>query len=297
MLMSPKIVLIIGNGFDVDLGLKTSYSHFIDSRALHDVRFQPIFARMMHEYRQKRWIDIEESLKEVSTKPTLHHSKTEILNTHRILRELLMLYLNQLSYDNLQKNCSAIKVLSTVLKDGEADIFNFNYTDLREIARQCGLHSEFLYTSIHGKLADESIILGFEDEVNVKDPDLCSLIKSHSPYYKSANINQKLQEADEVIFFGHSLGSTDYHYFRNFFLDQVRAQNQDRFVSKRIRIFTYDENSRLQILLQIRNMNACKTSMLYDLNDFRIYRTSQDMAEIDAYCEDLLERIHEPVFV
>lgn len=294
--MSPKIVLIIGNGFDLDLGLKTSYSHFINSGALQNVRFQPIFAQMMREYRQKRWIDIEESLKEVSIKPTLHHSKTEILKTHKILRELLMLYLNQLSYDNLQKNCSAIKVLSTILKDREADIFNFNYTDLKEIARKCGLRSEFLYTSIHGKLADQSIILGFEDDVNVKDPDLCRLVKSHSPYYKSANINQKLQEADEVIFFGHSLGSTDYHYFSNFFMDQVQAQNQDRFVKKRIRIFTYDELSRLQILLQIRNMNARKTNMLYDLNDFRIYRTSQDTAEIDAYCEDLLKRIHESLF-
>lgn len=294
--MSPKIVLIIGNGFDLDLGLKTSYSHFIESGFLRGIRLNMVIEQIKRSYSKLKWIDIEETLKEYSIAKSSTYNTNEIIEAHQILRDRLLQYLKQISYDNLDKQSSAIKILSTVLNDPDIKIFSFNYTDLQEIACKCDLRTNFIYTSIHGKLADNSIILGFEDEADVKSSELCQLIKSHSPYYRSANINQALKDADEIIFFGHSLGTTDYHYFRNFFLDQVQEQNKEDFTPKRIRVFTCDENSRLRILLQIRNMNSRKTNALYDLNDFQVYRTVSDGEMIDRYCIELQHRIKEPLF-
>lgn len=68
---------------------------------------------------------------------------------------------------------------------------------------------------------DTSIILGFQDNIEIDD-SYCFMIKSHSPYYTSHNIKSKLDQADEVIFFGHSLGSTDYPYFEDFFANNVQ---------------------------------------------------------------------------
>lgn len=46
---------------------------------------------------------------------------------------------------------------------------------------------------------DTSIILGFQDDIEIDD-SYCFMIKSHSPYYTSHNLKSKLDQADEVIF-------------------------------------------------------------------------------------------------
>ena len=90
---------------------------------------------------------------------------------------------------------------------------------------------------VHGSLKESDIILGFEDNVDVND-NLCFMIKSHSPHFRSCNIRDSLEKADEIIFFGHSLGMTDYHYFEDFFLKQSGAMGSSDIKKKKIRIFT-----------------------------------------------------------
>ena len=76
-------------------------------------------------------------------------------------------------------------------------------------------------------------------------------------------------EADEVVFFGHSLGHNDYHYFQMFFQEQCR-DGMKRKDSKRITIFTYDYSSRIEILEQLRQMNHKKTDLLFNLNQMEV---------------------------
>ena len=54
--------------------------------------------------------------------------------------------------------------------------------------------------------------------------DYLFMIKSFSRHFRSHNIQYDMILADEVIFFGHSLGSTDYHYFEHFFRNQSNEQ-------------------------------------------------------------------------
>ena len=61
-----KGVLILGNGFDLDLGLKTSYSDFMDSDDFKAIVDNNYFARYLEEKRSElggNWIDIENEIR------------------------------------------------------------------------------------------------------------------------------------------------------------------------------------------------------------------------------------------
>ena len=58
---SPSTILILGNGFDLDLGLNTSYKAFIDEMYLnqHPESTNTLIDSMIEEYKEANWIDIE----------------------------------------------------------------------------------------------------------------------------------------------------------------------------------------------------------------------------------------------
>ena len=96
-----------------------------------------------------------------------------------------------------------------------------------------------------------------------------------------------LRDAKEVVFFGHSLGPTDYHYFQEFFKTQC-VDGLPRKDAKKITIFTYDDESRISILSQLRRMNENKTNLLYGQNDFKIIMTSKgESLEFKAFLKHL----------
>lgn len=289
-----RIVLIIGNGFDLDVGLNTSYTHYIKSGALDEYKNQEIIKKLLDTYATQNWIDVELFFRNIATSMMKSASQT-ILTAYKYVHQTLLTYIQNLSYENLNIEPTAIQILREIMRACDVKIFNFNYTNLSKICSFYDLPLEHEPISIHGKASDNSIIFGFDDNANPRSPECCQMIKSHSEHYFSANINEALEDADEVIFFGHSLGITDYHYFSNFFLSQTKSQHKEKFRKKIIRIFTYDERSRQQILLQLREMNERKTNMLYDLNNFAIYRTLNDQTKIQTYCNALKSRIDAPI--
>lgn len=313
-----NILLIIGNGFDLDLGLKTGYSEFIKSKF-----FTPstgLSQYLKEKYQIQNWIDLEnelksyiEELKERLIRTAYYRNdkeKQDVLNNKLIdhkesiasdyykLIKNLMSYLNSLNYEIINKNSYAASLISILSKINGLSAITFNYTNLKEISNL--LNSPLVSPKhVHGSLKESDIILGFEDNVDVND-NLCFMIKSHSPHFRSCNIRDSLEKADEIIFFGHSLGMTDYHYFEDFFLKQSGAMGSSDIKKKRIRIFTYDENSRQEILIQLRTMNNKRINELYDLNDFAIYRTKnkiddnkikQYFSELRKYTEEIDESL------
>lgn len=169
----------------------------------------------------------------------------------------------------INRDSVASQVLRAVIANGKFDvIYSFNYTDLHHIAKEIGITEKFNYEHVHGCLKDNSIILGVEDESDLMD-GYSFLYKTFSPHCESHHIQYDLLEADEVVFFDHSLGQNDYHYFRQFFRNQC-DENMPREKGKKITIFTYDDCSRINILEQLRNINERKTSLLFSLNDFQI---------------------------
>lgn len=313
-----NVVLVIGNGFDLDLGLPTSYSSFIqsqyfdnhvseqqkksdtwntttDSDYLFDYLYSRIEWRDSRHLDAKKWVDIENELIDFATRKSDILSSFPIAdekekNMFYLLQNELCNYLSTINYDNVNKDSYAIKVL-TAVNNSLGEVISFNYTDLSRLDSFLLNPLKVPIEYVHGKLADRTIILGVQDNVDF-DPSYSFLIKTFSPHYKSHNVRKKLLDADEIIFFGHSLGKTDYHYFEELFKRQSNPETakDDLFM----RIFTFDEESRRNILLQLREMNHKRTNFLFDLCDFELYRTKdkQDDAKIESYLIALRKRIN-----
>lgn len=302
-----KGVLILGNGFDLDLGLKTSYSNFMDSDDFKAIVDNNYFARYLLERRAElggNWIDIENEIKAYvqyvtgrQTKETIEHNKKglpQFKEDYYELIEALKTYLSNIDLSNINENSCAAKILKAVINYGYFSILSYNYTDLKIIARKLFIsklshrkmiEKESFVKHIHGCIKDKNIILGVEDEAEI-DKEYCYVVKSMSQYFKSNNVRGTLEDADIILFFGHSLGETDYLYFKEFFSLQSGVNNQKP-NRKYVRLFTKDEKSRIEIMLRLREMNNKQTSLLYDLNDFRVYKTTEDDNNIKEVIDSL----------
>lgn len=316
-----KTLFILGNGFDLDLNLKTSYHDFLISsyfennvtagfskydleRLNNDIN---IFSYLKYRHEINGWIDVETELARLASRKTQDNFKPEKIfipvskrekKTFQQLRIALCDYLKNISYDKVKTDSYGLQILKLLNNpDSNSELITFNYTDINRLIQFIGDEKLFIPVSyMHGSLKsrqtaedDTSIILGFQDDIEIDD-SYCFMIKSHSPYYTSHNIKSKLEQADEVIFFGHSLGSTDYPYFEDFFRKQCAVKSDNE--KKKVRIFTYDEESRQSILIQLRNMNEKHTQMLYEYCDFAIYRIKDhiDDDKIKSYLSELEHR-------
>lgn len=99
-----------------------------------------------------------------------------------------------------------------------------------------------------------------------------------------------MQNANEVVFFGHSLGPTDYHYFKSFF----NTQSQEYMTlekSKDITIFTFNNDSRVEILRQLRKMNGGSLEYLFSNNCFRIICTDGEDPRDEKMIQDFVKHL------
>lgn len=284
--MNNKL-LIIGNGFDIDLGLRTSYSDYITSDYFKNRlngTYNSLLLYLENRFNIKKWIDLENELKQYAKIRRDESTKKEFNDLIESLQE----YLWHIKYE-LNKDSIAYNLLKTVIECGNMfkKIYTFNYTNLKGIGESMHLNMGHIdIEHVHGNINDKSIILGFEDEAEVHNSNLY-MIKSFSPYYSSHSIQYDLDDATEVVFFGHSLGSSDYHYFESFF--QKQSQIKNRKEAKKITIFTYNNESKINILAQLREMNNKRTDLLYNLNRLEILCTNEqkDQLKINTLLESL----------
>ena len=314
-----NFLLIIGNGFDIELGLNTRYSDFIKSpiykryedelqdmfcfKTNYDLEYDEefnIFSYFRSVLEIQNWIDLEMEIGRLATRKTVVldpetgkpikvlMKSTELMErSFDTLRICLNEYISELEIPAKKQNYASVllNILATEHRDN-VQIVTFNYTSIDTVS---GLDIKVPVHHIHGKISggsESGLILGVQDDIEI-DKSYSYIIKSHSPYYRSSRIIDLLEEADEVIFFGHSLGETDYPYFSEFFQSQCKRIEPEK--RKKIRIFTYNENSRLDILYQLRIMNNKQTRMFFENADFALYRTffEQDDDEINEYFKEL----------
>lgn len=288
-------VFVIGNGFDIDLGLSTSYKDFVNSE------FWP-FATRKYSVEDVEKYDMDECLHDTLFKNTSEHSwydleamlghyatlgfsynaangVSEDLSikakndkiTYEQLINALTEYLLSIQNNSLNTNSVAARVLkSIILSDQNVNIFSFNYTDLNIFAAKLGIHTDCKVDYIHGNL-NEGIILGIESQMNFCPP-YRYMCKEYNPNYKSSILTHCLHSSKEIVIFGHSLSPIDYHYFQHFFLEQSKVSSSFKEM-KRITIFTHNQDSAEDILDQLRNMNERRLDLLFANNVFNIIRT------------------------
>lgn len=290
-------VLILGNGFDIDLGLQTTYKAFFENEKYwpfkKDIKYEegslPFF---LNECLGAvgTWYDLEEALANYAGCSTNEghideeqHKKTK--KEFSILCNALEEYLTNQEgafIKKMQDNHHAKRmkpshyVLSCFLKKEIRSIYTFNYTNVRRIARQLILGFDDSYTHIHGSLDNSNIILGTGDQRDIKD-DYFNFYKSASPHYESTNLVEDLNSADEVYIFGHSLGLNDHDYFSEFFKMASKSVHKPFAPEKvKVRIFTYDDKSEIAIKKQLMNLTEKHLIGLYAHCDFKILKTSNE---------------------
>lgn len=294
---NSKKVFIIGNGFDLDLGWNTRYSDFAKSQYWphKDFIYQP---NLQHTLQQKakleKWFDLEQALSDYASisniNPFSDHGSPYLQEDKYffdLMSTALMQYLqNEQTASPVKKDSIAIKVLKAIINNGYfTSIYSFNYTDLNIIATKAGIPS-IQYEHVHGNLKNQSIILGVEDNVELRN-GYSFLYKTFNRHYESHPIQYDLLDADEVVFFGHSLGINDYHYFQRFFQQQC-DEHLERKDGKDITIITYNEASRISILEQLRRMNNKRTDQLFLLNRLQFICTADgETGKLDKFLKHL----------
>lgn len=251
-------LLILGNGFDLDLGLHTGYSEFWESdtwKSVKDSCPEKYLVTSLERYRiSHNWFDMESGLLEGATRLKGRISDNYDISGYResfkILTETLKEYIKNEQESFIQnKDSVAGQLLHSFEECGSAPcIYSFNYTDLDVIGRRFDLEYIPTVYHIHGSLQpDDQIILGIELEDILQLPSqLTFLIKSNNPFYRYTYLLKDLDNASNVIFFGHSINGMDFPYFKDFFQKLVSLPI-GKTNTRRITIITYDENSAMQI--------------------------------------------------
>ena len=300
--MIKKKVFIIGNGFDLDLGWKTRYSDFVESpfgRFIKNYLHANLANFLECKSQMTKWFDLEMALLEyASTKYSDNEfTRQNDYKEFEVLTNKLMDYLSEEQKKPINTDSVAAKVFRSIIENGFfTSIYTFNYTNLGLIAKQLDLDT-ISFEYVHGSIEKRSAILGVEDKTDLR-PGYSFLYKTFNRYYESHHIQYDMAEADEIVFFGHSLGRNDYHYFQQLFRTQS-SENLQRANSKRITIFTYDDASRIGILEQLREMNDKNTDLLFNLNDFQFICTKENITDkerlrrfLDHLAKDSLAEKH-----
>lgn len=227
--MGEETLLIVGNGFDLSIGFKTSYGNFMKSSYFPHEETSNLCSYLHKQYEENMgWIDIENELSEYSRMLTTKKLNAKKYNTildigslreeYDELKSSLKFYLQEEtkrafgpSPDNPAKG--VINQLPADIK-----IISFNYTSIIErMTRDRFCISKGNLLHIHGSLAPyDDIVFGVEDSAKLSKEHVF-LYKAHSRHLKVQEFSDWLNTAERIIFYGYSLGDTDRQYFESFF--------------------------------------------------------------------------------
>lgn len=232
-----SVALVIGNGFDLDLGLKTKYSDFADKRNpeweewlrkyssdnrdyYSDVTEDQSLLHQMYVNRNKEnWFDIEE---EIHKYVNSHKYPSTILiglvrKQFEELKESFTAYLKRVALPTNVNNDSLARDLFVKVYAATHCVFTFNYTDCYQLC-QCQRHSSREIMFVHGSIVANDIILGCREFAEKKKVYKLGFL--YKPFIESGivtTISQNLIEAKDVLIFGHSLNQMDMCFFTDYF--------------------------------------------------------------------------------
>lgn len=278
--ITPKnTCIIIGNGFDINLGLPTSYTDFVKSAHFDDMvkRGNELAKYLKSKFELQNWIDIENELKIYS----LERSDASFKSNYELLIYALINYLNELDYSMMKPKSAAYRLMESISKTCDNfNILDYNYTKSIEIL----LRNKFVDEStiknslikVHGEAAKNDIIFGVEDNASIK-PEHVFLRKAYPRYYKALNFNSIFANAKRIIFFGHSLGETDYTYFHELFRDSCQdgSSYRQRIVNKAFDFIYYKEEGYHKLMQRIDALTMNKLTAFRQFNHVQFLDVEQ----------------------
>lgn len=254
-------VLVIGNGFDLDLGLPTSCDDFLSSNDFAGIersgnRFAEYLRRRQN---QQRWVDIELELAVYSTQ-----MRGQFLEDYQTLCRALSEYICGLDYSTLDKKAKAATVLEELVAESkELCIVNFNYSrslEMFEIDKQ-----RVNVIHVHGRAKDNKIVFGVHDRARIAEGDIF-LRKSAAPsFFDDCLISSIMRHAyRSVTVFGHSLGESDHSQFEAFFNPEIHHKES------KLRIHYHSKNGYYDLMQQIEKMSRTNLLKFRTTHDFQM---------------------------
>lgn len=266
---NAETLLVLGNGFDLNLGYKTAYSDFCspDNDLPYDGGGFP-FIRNAYDFHDlgnfilrktgiEKWYDLENILAEYGELRKDSYqgivSSVQLRNDeadYNMLVNALRMYLENQDYSNPLKNSVAARVLKAAYSGlVAAKVYSFNYTDLAQIGAALGIEG-CNAIHIHGNLQGKDIILGVGDYAHLPK-GLSFMYKTDNVEYKNTQFLNDLKNCKRIVIFGLSLSQVDYPYFEDLF--KILANGES---DKYVRIITHDDAARRDILFNLRGMNS-----------------------------------------
>lgn len=292
-----KTVLIVGNGFDLNINFPTSYSDFMGSRYFKELLLANNCLAQYLNYKKGHdgnWIDME---KELGVYANILRSEPSIQDTlpREVLKGKKIAYISNSFRKEFLQLCNALKeylieiennatnnntdirksIAYTLIRDIRLDripyyVVNFNYTRFVEVLiKSYDPIPDFKILQIHGSLKKD-IVFGVQDSL--------SLNREHVFLYKSHNLNKNvrglpkiLENANKIIFFGYSLGETDHSYFDEFF----KSQTSPKCRGKTIVFYHYGPDAYDDIIWQLKILTNNRLSYLSQRNSLTFKDSSK----------------------
>ena len=282
------VALIIGNGFDLDMGLPSKYSDFVESKewkdALRnlkisyplDIYFESsLLWHLLQASEDPNWFDIEEEIhKFILKRPNNTEEEIrEIENEFKVIRKALANYLNRISKDfKADENKLGYQLLAH-LQNSPFTIFEtiFNYTYPHLFLKIPTYYKGCFVSFVHGELSKNNIVLGCDlqdgEEVNRQ----LSFMYKYNQLTKANGTGYHLQEAKEIIFYGHSVNEMDFRYFK----DILQTISTTPSPQKHLTFITYDEASERNIKDNIQSQGVSVTGLYNNPRTFEFIHTQK----------------------
>lgn len=257
--------LIVGNGFDLNLGLQTSYADYLNSENFRNLLVDNnLLARHLeNKHNSSNWVDIEAELSNYSREiltvsPDPRQASFE--KDYYFLLESLASYLDALKLDCLNKNSLAYRLLYKLVKENEDEltIFNFNYTGTVQFILDELPNSGKKITMVHVHGSTKSgIVFGIEDNSSIHGDHVFLQKAYKTESSKIISLNNSLRDSINTYIFGHSLGITDKMYFHNHFILVSGGNHRD----KNIHLFYYGDSSKRDIYNRLNDLTNSQITL------------------------------------
>lgn len=224
-------ILIIGNGFDLNLGLKTSYKDFVESSHFSKlVESGNVMAKYFNDKNKlNNWVDIEKEITNFSN--IVQEENLKLREDFDAIKNALMNYLKEAQSKELNYDSKAYKMIKEEILTIDR-ILNFNYTDtifrIADMLKINNLEDKHCY--IHGSISEKEIVFGVEDDARVREGHIFFKKASYKNYGKH-DVNSYLKKENEIIVFGHSLGITDSAYFKEYINHRSHVHNNGEYLN------------------------------------------------------------------
>lgn len=212
------VSLIVGNGFDLNIGLRTSYADFLRSDFYPcDEDAASLAAHLKARHEIEGWVDVEA---EIASFSASQPSRVTLKLEYTALRDALCSYIQSIDTTQIPENSKAFEVFKNLAASTPLNVITFNYTRTIEYLidglRSHGVNAVADIIHLHGTAKSRDIIFGVDDQSGISDRH-SFLFKTRATNFAGRVIREVLEQSSETHWFGHSLGSPDHMYFRDYF--------------------------------------------------------------------------------